>query len=106
MLEEPSQVSVLVLVLVELFELTSNIFHFWRESTGCCILLGPVSICENFSHEFNLLIFYLLASLSTFEFIHQILGEIHICEHLRYSVDGVMTTFNLQLLQHEFLCIF
>ena len=39
------------------------------------------------------------------ELIHQVLAQIHVCEHLRNFVDSVVSTLYLELLKHQFLSI-
>ena len=102
-LVEPGEVSVLVLVFVELLKLSSALTHFLRNLQGKRILLRPVTISEYFCLEVDISNLSLLVSL--LEVLHQVLAQVHVHKHLRYLVHRVMPTLHLQLLQHQLLRI-
>jgi hypothetical protein len=62
----------LILVLVELLELGSTELHFRRKGASSSVLLGPVTIGEDLSVEFDSINDTVVLLL--LELIHQILG--------------------------------
>ena len=98
---EPQQISILVLVLIEHFEVRGTLSHFRRNGACWLIVHWPISGCEDFNSEFNV---SNLGTLFVFsELCLQLLAESHIFEHLRHLVDLVKPTLNFQLLEHNFL---
>ena len=68
-------------------------------------MFRPVSVSEYFSNKLDVLVFDLLGMLSALEFTHEILAEIHVSEHLRYPVNGIVTALHFEFLKHEFFCV-
>lgn len=101
MVEQPCQVSVAVLKLIELLEFLGAELHFSGESASGSALLRPMSVGQYFSGEFNSINYSVCLLL--FEVSHQILGEVNVSKHLRNLVHCVMTTFHLEFLQHLLL---
>jgi len=101
MVEQPGQVPVAVLMLIEFLELVRTHLHFLGKSAGSCVLFWPMTISQNFSSEFNTL--YIPIGILDLESAHEILGEVDVCEHLRDLVDSVVAALNLEFLEHEFL---
>jgi hypothetical protein len=72
-LEEPCDITVLVLLLVELLEFHSVVLEFrWKCACGWC-LFGPMTIGKNLSIEVNTCLLHASECLCFLEQAHQIL---------------------------------
>ena len=98
---EPQQISILVLVLIEHFEVRGTLSHFRGDCACRLIVYWPISGREDFNSEFNVSNLGTLFILS--ELCLQLFAERHIFEHLCHFVDLVKSTLNFQLLEHDFL---
>jgi hypothetical protein len=99
-LEEPRQVTVLVLVLVEHVEGISARLHRGRDGARQVAVDWPVATREHFSAKVHSA--DCVASLQ-FEFLLQILAQLDVGEHLRHLVDSVQPALHLEFLKHGFL---
>lgn len=93
MLEEPCEIPVAVLMLIELLKLGSALLHLLGKGASSSILFRPMSIGEDFSRELDSIDYSIGVLL--LEGTHEVLGEGDINEHLRDLVNCVVAAFNL-----------
>jgi hypothetical protein len=101
MVQKPGQVAIGELLLVEVLELDRDVLDFGGQCAGCLLLIWPVTVSKHFrtkvhSHSCNL-----VSLLCLFEFINKIFGQVNIIKHGGKLVHSIVTTLNLQLLEHQ-----
>ena len=81
MVEQPCQVAIGILLLVEPLELDGDIFDLLGERAGGLLLVGPVAVGEHLCAEVDTGLGYLFGLLGVLELVYKIFGKIDIIKH-------------------------